>query len=43
VRGCDARAHGDPRGTGGIRQRQFVVADPDGYLLRFARVVGTQV
>ena len=30
------------RGTGRIGQRQFVVADPDGYLLRFVRVIGTQ-
>jgi catechol 2,3-dioxygenase-like lactoylglutathione lyase family enzyme len=30
------------RGTGSIGQRQFVVADPDGYLLRFARLIGTQ-
>ena len=29
------------RGTGSIGQRQFVVADPDGYLLRFARPIGT--
>ena len=31
------------RGTGSIGQRQFVVADPDGYLLRFAQLIGTQV
>jgi catechol 2,3-dioxygenase-like lactoylglutathione lyase family enzyme len=31
------------RGTGSIGQRQFVVADPDGYLLRFAQLVATQV
>jgi catechol 2,3-dioxygenase-like lactoylglutathione lyase family enzyme len=30
------------RGTGRIGQRQFVVADPDGYLLRFARLLGSQ-
>lgn len=29
------------RGTGSIGQRQFVVADPDGYLLRFAQLIGT--
>ena len=31
------------RGTGRIGQRQFVVADPDGYLLRFAQLIGTEV
>ena len=30
------------RGTDHIGQRQFVVADPDGYLLRFARLIGTR-
>ena len=27
-------------GAGQIGQRQFVVADPDGYLLRFVRLLG---
>ena len=31
------------KGSGRVGQRQFVVADPDGYLLRFIRVIGTQL
>ena len=31
------------KGSGRIGQRQFVVADPDGYLLRFIRVIGTHL
>ena len=30
-------------GAGQIGQRQFVVADPDGYLLRFVRLLGASV